>query len=217
MPKINKYDYPFRDLDSCVDFIRKAHDQAKSYVMTRDIFAQAIGLSVKGGGFNLLVGSMSIYKLIETGEGEIRFTELAKKILHGETAEKRDALIEATRNVTLFADLYDTYKTIPTDEQIRLFLRNKAGADIGQAKAIAVPLSKLLKKVSKYLLSSDGKQESESGGENKEVSETEISTTVSLETYMLGNGVQIKLPKEDTEQAWNKAKRALDIILGVEK
>jgi len=217
MPKAGRYDYPTRDLDHCISALQKAHDTAKQYVMTRDVFGQAIGMSPKGGGFNVLVGSMAMYKLIETGEGEIRFTDLAKNILHGEADEKADAKAKAVRNVILLGDIYDTYGSNPTDEQLRVFLRTKANVDISEASQLASEVGKLFKKVANYLRPvTNATMETGSGGEKKELKEESFESNTITEEYKLGGGIEIKLPKENTTQAWNKAKRALDIILDVE-
>lgn len=166
MPKAGRYDYPSRDLDDCVDFLRKAFDTSKSYVMTRDSFATAIGLSAKGGGFNLLVGSMSMFGLVDTGGGEIKYTELTKKILFGEPDERNQAMEDATRKITLFADIYDKFGNAYSDDQLRLFLKDKAVVDIAEANSLAQLVGKSLKNHVKYL--TPGR-----GGEKKTISDTQ--------------------------------------------
>ncbi len=74
MPKAWSFDYPTRDLDDCVAYTRKARETGGASTMTREGLAGAIGMSVKGGGFGLLVGSMAMYGLIDTGSGQIRIT-----------------------------------------------------------------------------------------------------------------------------------------------
>src|SRR5438132_3519440 len=123
MPKAGTYDYPTRDLDDCVTYVRKAYETAKTNVMSREGFAQGINQSVKGGGFGLLVGSMADYGLVDTGSGQIRITDLGEKILFGEPDEQRKAKETAVRKVLLFADIYDRFGPNVTDEQLRLFLR----------------------------------------------------------------------------------------------
>jgi len=138
-------------LDDCIDYLQKAYDKTKSFVMKRESFAEAIEQSPKGGGFGLLVGSMGMYKLIETGGGDIRYTELAKLALHGEPAERLDAREEAVRNVTLLADIYDKFGANVTEEQIRIFLREKAIVEVSEASELAIAIGKLLKSNGQYL------------------------------------------------------------------
>jgi hypothetical protein len=158
MPKAGRYDYPYRDLDDCVEFLKKAFDVKKEYVMTRDSFAQAIGQSVKGGGFNLLVGSIAMFGLAETGGGEIRYTELAKTILFGESDQKPKAYEEAVRHISLFAEVYDKYGANFTEDQLRLFLKDKAVVDIAEANSLAQTVGKSLKNHLQYLTPGNGSE-----------------------------------------------------------
>lgn len=180
MPKAGRYDYPFRDLDDCVAFLSKAFDVKKEYVMTRDTFAQAIGQSVKGGGFNLLVGSIAMFGLAETGGGEIRYTELAKKLLFGEPDEKQKAMQDATRKISLFSEVYDKYGAGFTDDQLRLFLKDKAVVDIAEANSLAQTVGKSLKNHLKYLSPRDG-------GEKKPMSESAAAAAPAAD-LIIGQG-----------------------------
>src|SRR6266498_930280 len=87
MPKAGRYDYPIRTLDDCVESLKKAWETSKSYVQQRDSFGAAIKMSPISGSFNQLVGSMALFGLVETGGGEIRWTDLAKQIIHGKGDE----------------------------------------------------------------------------------------------------------------------------------
>ncbi len=173
MPKAGRYDYPYRELDDCIEYLRKANEVSKEHVFTRDNFAAALGQKPAGGGFNMLVGSMAMYKLVDTGEGQVRYTELAKKILHGLSEEQSEARSHAARNVILFADLYDKFGASPSDEQIHHFLRDKANVDIADASSIAKDVSKLFKKLAGYLKPvTDAKIETDNGGDNDRMMNT---------------------------------------------
>lgn len=218
LPKAGKYDYPYRDLNDCIEYIRKANDIAKETSFSRDSFANAIGQSSRGGGYNLMVGSLAMYKLVDTGGGQIIYTDLAKKILHGLQKEQEESKAQAARNIILFADLYDKFGGSPSDEQIQLFLRDKANVDIVEAKEITKEVGKLFKKVAMYLKTNDTELSAkDDGGEKRMMQEQQDNQTVSsTESFKLGTGLEIKLPKENTIEAWKKAKKAIDIILGVE-
>lgn len=216
MPKAGRYGYPTRDLDDCIEALRKAYENSKSYVMTRDSFATAIGQSVKGGGFNLLVGSISMFGLAETGGGEIRYTELAKKILFGESEEIPKAKAEAVRKITLLGEIYDKYGANFTDDQLRLFLKDRAVVDIAEANSLAQTVGKLLKKHLDYLKATKvGERVPVGGGERLKDEGTESES--STEEFKLGGGIVVTLPKDNVTTAWDRAKKAIDILLGVKE
>jgi len=155
MPKAGKYDYPARDLEICIDFLVKANDMAKETSFKREGFAEAIGQKPKGGGFNVLVGSLSMYKLVEASGGYVRYTELAKTILFGESSEQEQAKSNAVRNVLLFADLYDKFEDSLTDERLRIFLREKASVGITEVNDLSFEVGKLFKRVVKHIKSNE--------------------------------------------------------------
>lgn len=175
--------------------------------MTRDTFAQAIGQSVKGGGFNLLVGSIAMFGLAETGGGEIRYTELAKTILFGEEDQKAKAYEQAVRHITLFAEVYDKYGTAFTEDQLRLFLKDKAVVEISEANSLAQTVGKQLKNHLKYLTP-------RSGGEKKPMSEAQpqagmaAEVSVSQDQLITSFGT-IKLVNEATIKL---ARQLLDVV-----
>ncbi len=165
MPKAGKYDYPVRDLDDCLNYLEKAHKVSQSFTMKRDNFARAIGLSPLGGGFGSLLGSMAMFGLIETGEGDIRYTELAQKILFGEAKEKEELKNKAVRNVRMLGEIYDRFGDNPTTENLRHFLREKAEVHISKEESLASEVGKLLKKVVQHLKPvGGGNKEMQTGG-----------------------------------------------------
>ncbi len=99
---------------------------------------------------------MADYGLIETGGGDIRYTDLAKMILHGEEEEIGKAKEKAVRNVPLFAEIFDRYGVNFTEDQLRLFLREKAGVDISEVATLAGEIGRLMKKASLYLTPAPG-------------------------------------------------------------
>lgn len=181
MSKAGKYDYPSRDLDLCISALAKANEFAKETSFRRDAFAEAIGQKPKGGGFNVLVGSLAQYKLVDTGEGMIRFTQLGKTLIHGEESEKLRAKSEAVRNIVLFSDIYDKFGAHPKDEQLRLFLREKAGVDISEVNSLSLEVGKSFIRVAQYLQGIDEKQHTETGGDSMNtVTETQTTDTWKL-------------------------------------
>lgn len=134
-----------------MSYLRKAREVGGKGTLTREGFATAIGQSVKGGGFGLLVGSMSAYGLVDTGGGNVRITDLGEKVLYGESDEKRNSIEKAVRNVKLFADVFDRFGRSPSEDQLRIFLRESANVAIPEATELASEVGKLLKKNLPYL------------------------------------------------------------------
>lgn len=151
MAKLGNYHLPFKSLDSCISYLNIAHEKIKDFSIKREQFASANRIKSTGGGFGLIVGSLPMYGLAETGDGYIRYTDLAQKILFGRELEKEDLKNKAVRNVRLFSEIFDRYGESPTDEQLRLFLRDKAEVEISKEGKIAQEVGKLFKKNVQYL------------------------------------------------------------------
>lgn len=154
MPKAGSYDYPSRDLDDCLSYLRRARESLKSREMSREGFAQAIGQSSGGGGFGKLVGAMTDYALIETGRNQIVTTDLAEQILYGTHDEQRAGREKSVKGVRLFVEIFRKFGSAPTDDQLRMFLRDAAGMEIVDAKTAAEEIGKLLRKNAVHLSAS---------------------------------------------------------------
>lgn len=152
MPKAGKYDYPFFDLDACVDKLREYHRVVGSDETSREVVAETLGMSMKGGGFAYLISSMEKYELVDTGGGNVTITKLGKTILYGEPSEVEQAKKKAVSNVDLFRELHEQYGKDVQLEQIRAFLRQKANVDISKAQKIAPKVDTIYKKVSNYII-----------------------------------------------------------------
>ncbi len=48
MPKAGKYDYPFFDLDACIDKLRELHSITKTDENKRELVAETLKMSIKG-------------------------------------------------------------------------------------------------------------------------------------------------------------------------
>src|SRR5438046_2040649 len=153
MPKAGRYDYPVRDLDSCIELMRTAYDRTRNFANTRQTFADAIGQSPKTGPFGLLIGSIGMYGLADTGDGHVRYTELAKKMLFGLQNEIDAAKRQAVQNIALFKDVYEKFGKNIDDDQLRIFLRDSGGVEIADAPEKANEVGKIYKKVVDYLMS----------------------------------------------------------------
>jgi len=155
MPKVGKYEYPFFDLDACIDKLKIFYEATKSDQTTRSVVANALNMSEKGGGFVYLISSMEKYGLIQTGGGNITMTDLGKIIIYGEPREIEQAKSKAVANVELFRDIAQKHGKNPQMEQIKLFLREKANVDIAKAQKLAPKIDTIYKKVSNYITSAE--------------------------------------------------------------
>lgn len=152
MPKAGRYDYPFFDLDACVDKLREYYEILKTDETNREVVADTLGMKMKGGGFAYLISSMEKYGLVDTGGGNVTITKLGKTILYGEPSEIEQAKKKAVSNVNLFRELHERYGKDVQLEQIRAFLRQKANVDIAKAQKTAPKVDKIYKKVSNYII-----------------------------------------------------------------
>jgi len=152
LPKAGKYDYPFFDLDACIDKLREYYEIVRTDETRREYVAETLGMSIKGGGFAYLVSSMEKYGLVQTGGGNVTITQSGKTILYGEQSESGLARRKAVSNIDLFRELYEQYGESINQEQIRAFLRQKANVDISKAQQIAEKVDTIYKKVSNYII-----------------------------------------------------------------
>lgn len=152
MPKVGRYDYPFFDIDSCIEKLGRFHDVAKTDAATRTLVAETLGMAITGGGFASLMASMEKYGLIQTGGGNVTITKLGKLTLYGEPSEMEQAKKQAVANVDLFRDIFEQYGKDVQIEQIRAFLRQKANVDITIAQKMAPNVANIYKKVSNYIV-----------------------------------------------------------------
>jgi hypothetical protein len=155
MPKAGKYEYPFFDLDACISKLKELHGKTQSYQVARSLAADALNMSIKGGGFAYLIASMEKYGLIQTGGGDVTVTELGKILMYGELKEIDQAKSKAVANVELFRDIAQKYGKNPQIEQIKLFLREKANVDLAVAQKLAQNVDTIYKKVSNYITSAE--------------------------------------------------------------
>ena len=152
MPKAGKFDYPFFDLDACIDKLREYYEVVKTDETSRELVAETLHMSLKGGGFAYLISAMEKYGLVKTGGGNVTLTSIGKTILYGEHSEIEQAKKKAVSSIDLFRELYEQYGKDAQSEQIRAFLRQKANVDISKAQKIAQNIDIIYKKVLNYIV-----------------------------------------------------------------
>jgi hypothetical protein len=155
LPKAGKYDYPFFDLDSTLEKLKKAHDVIRSDEMDREVVASTLGMSITGGGFAYLVSSMEKFGFVKTGGGKLAMTERGKLALYGDDSEKKTMRSEGVLSVELFNELYSQYGRDVTIEQIKAFLRQKGNVPVEKAQNLAENVDKIYKNVANYIITAD--------------------------------------------------------------
>jgi hypothetical protein len=155
LPRAGKYEYPFFDIDACIDKLKAIHEVTKSDQTTRTGVAEALNMVEKGGGFAYLISSMEKYGLIQTGGGNVTITELGKILMYGEPKEIEQGKSKAVANVELFREIAQKYGKTPQVEQVKLFLREKANVDVTKAQKMAKNIDTIYKKVSNYITSAE--------------------------------------------------------------
>lgn len=151
MPKAGRYDFPAITLDDAIEKLRRIRENSKERAMSREIAAQAMGMSERGGHTANVISAMADYGLIETGEREIRITQLGDTIIYGDTSDIAKAKHEAVMHVELFRNIFNKFDQNPTEDQIKIFLRQNAAAELPQIPSLAGYLGKLLKRNAPYV------------------------------------------------------------------
>jgi hypothetical protein len=153
LPKAGKYDYPFFDIDGCIDKLHEYYEIVKTEETSRGLVAETLKMKMTGGGFANLISSMEKYGLVKTGGGNVTITSFGKSILYGEPTEIQQAKKKAVSGIDLFRELYEQYGKDIQQEQIRAFLRQKGNVDISKAEKLAQNIGTIYKKVSNYIIS----------------------------------------------------------------
>ena len=214
MPRAGKYSFPKHDIDWCVERVRKIAEICGDVTSRETAAKEALGMSPTGGETNTLFASMEMYGLIETGEGQIKLTDLAKKIIYAITPEEAEREKgEAVRKIGLFVDIYEMYGENPSDVQLRAFLRDKAGVEPEKIAKITPQISKVFKRVVSYLKVAAVTPTS-MGVEEEKVTGKAIKPE-EVEELRFGD-VRIWLPKDNPAEAWKRVKKAVDVYLGIE-
>jgi hypothetical protein len=223
LPKAGKYDYPFFDLDACIDKLREYYDINKTDETRRALVAETLHMKMKGGGFANLMSSMEKYGLIKTGGGNVTITSFGKAILYGEPTEVLQAKKKAVSSIDLFRELHEQYGKDIQLEQIRAFLRQKGNVDISKVEKLAQNIGTIYKKVLNYIIPVKKLEPASEGisfkgssiGRRRIDTQSEEGKTELLKIQY--GDLYIEVPKEDAETALRLIAQKLGIKLNPEK
>lgn len=217
--KVGKYDIPtYRLHPYLVEATKKLFENFKFEEAPNSLTVAKLldHKTDKSGGFLTKIADMRSYGLI-TSRG-IKVTDLGRRLTYGETdEEKNQALKEAVLTIPLWKELYSKFgKTLPTSN-FWAQLGKIAGLEAPDAQKVEENVKKAYLDDFQYT-KEEKKVETE---ESKLSDQTKIDTSTakpsSLEELKFGDNVRIWLPKENIKEAWTKAKKMIDIYLGVEK
>jgi len=222
MPKAGKYDYPFFDLDACIEKLEQYYKIVQTDETSRELVAETLQMSMSGGGFVNLISSMEKYGLVETGKKNVTITSLGKSILFGEASEKEQTKKKAVSRIDLFRELYEQFGKDVTQEQIRAFLRQKGNVDISKAEKMAENIDTIYKKVSNYIILAkklaptfEGIDSKGSRFGRREIDTQNEEEKIDLLKIQYGN-LYIEVPKEDAETVLRLVAQKLGVKLDSE-
>lgn len=220
LPKLGNLVYPYIKLSRAIEIARRICESPYKGEISVSGLAQELKMSEKGGGFLYLVASLRDYGLVE-GTGTLRATEIAKKIVAGTPEEMSRSRAESFLKVEMFKSLKDKIGTeVPETEQFSVILRDLTKADPLKVKNVAETIRNLYLDGVPYIKSLQ-EAEKEEISMVKETAKVEVDTSTaklpSLEELKFGENVRIWLPKENIKEEWKKAKKMVDIYLGIEE
>jgi hypothetical protein len=149
MAKIGRYAYPEISFDESIAYAKVLQDKCGGEAK-RDTYSEAI--EKKGGRFNIITSALADWGLAKMGGGMVTITDLAKNIIFALSPDEGEkAKIESAKKVQLFVDISEKYPQGATLEQVRLFLRDRSGADIETVKKESSIIYKVYSSASNYL------------------------------------------------------------------
>jgi hypothetical protein len=207
------------------DDVKKLYEKFGQSEVDQETVAQLWGhKSAKSSQFGFVkLGSLRTYGLIE-GRGKIKVSDLGKHLTFPENEEElMNAIVEAVRKVPLWKMFFDTFTAkgadLPTDT-LWMNLRRIVGEDKlppEEAKNKANILRKAYFEDLKYYKLEFKPKKEEKKMDAGKIDTSKAKTPSAIEELKFGDNVRIWLPKEGIKEAWKKAKKMIDIYLGIEK
>jgi hypothetical protein len=170
----------------------------------------------KSGAFISKLADLRAYGLI-TSRG-LKVTDLGKKLTYDPSDEERNnALKEALLNIPLWKELHSRFsKTLPTSD-FWVELTKITGLEAPDAKRLEENVRNAYLADFQYLKEEKKSEKGGKGMDEQDKFDTSGAKPSTLEELKFGDNVRIWLPKENIQEAWKKAKKMIDIYLGVEK
>ena len=169
--------------------------------------------SSNSGAWLYKLADMRAYGLLE--KRSIKATPLAEKFTSGTDEDKQKAINEAIMNIPLWREFYEKYGKQLQESNFWVQLQKFTGLSNIEAQKHADSIRKAYLDDIKYY-----KPEIEENGEDRGMEPNKVNANVTiplgLEEFQFGD-IRIWLPREGTQEAWEKTKKMLDIYLGIEE
>lgn len=219
MPRVGTYAYPLYDVDFVLIRLKKVYEVFREDKINRSVMAETINMKASGGAYANIISSLKKYGLVETGKGNVVITELAKMAMYGNDIERESAINEAVSKIELFTNIYKQFGLEVNDEQIIAFLRQKANVDIIKARNDAPKITKIYKKMARYIKSVEAPKQAprlEATGIDRREIITPPADVRSQPLKIQYGDVYIQVPPNDLK-ALALAKQAIEFMENVIK
>jgi hypothetical protein len=211
--KVGKFDIPTNRLDSkLVEATKALYIQFKSEAAPDMLTAaKVIGHDTdKSGAFLTKIADMRSYGLV-TGRG-VRVTELGKTLTYDPSEDRRnEARKQALLNIPLWKELYSQFGVNLPTSNFWVQLGKIASLEAPDAEKVAENVRNAYLEDFRYVRA---EKEPAKEGITMPVETTKVETHAAnpteTEELKFGN-VRIWLPKENSKEAWKKARKMVDI------
>jgi hypothetical protein len=212
VPKLENYTYPYIKLSRAIGIARRACGAPYNGEISVSGLAQELSMSETGGGFLYLVAALRDYGLME-GTGNLRATEIAKKIVAGTSEEMSINRAESFLKVELFRKLKEKIGIeVPETAQFSVILRDLTQADPLKVKKVAKTIRNLYLDGVPYIKSAIEEEKEEKKLTSQEsgdkIDANKAKPAEGIEQLTLGANIKVWLPKGDKESA----KKAIQLI-----
>lgn len=169
--------------------------------------------SANSGTWLYKLADMRNFGLLE--KRTIKATKLAEKFTYGTLAEKEKAINTAILNIPLWQELYSKYGVELPKSNFWVQLQKITGLDPLEAQKHADSVRKAYLADIRYYKPEKEDIDGDDEVDNDAI-DTKIAIPIGLEEFRFGD-IRIWLPKEGTQEAWDKTKKMLDIYLGMKE
>lgn len=223
--KIGKYDIPeMRLYPTLVEAAKKIYENFGLNEASDELtVAKLLGHETnKSGAFLYKMSYMRAYGLVE--KRGLKATELTKKLTYDpDENERNNALKQILLNIPLWQELYGKFGKTLNTSNLWVELTKIAGLEAPEAQKAQENVRNAYLADFQYLKE---EKKPEKGGNDMQGQDNidtnnanlpQPKVSAGLEEIKFGDNLRIWLPKENTQEAWKKAKRMIDIYLGVDE
>ncbi len=208
--KIGSHETPRNRLyPGLVENTRAVYDKFGMDPKGRELIAPLVGHKAVGGAFYYKLRDMGSYGLI-SGRRTYSVTDLGRRITYPtDRKEEADAIKEAVLRIPLWKHLYDKYGQDLPSEKLWVSLMDFTGVTAKEAQdavsEVRAAYQDDIRRIPWDLLA-EKSDDAEKEGRDEEASRSDVVS-------FAFEDIRISLPRSNTLQAWDKAKRMMDIYL----